>query len=217
NILEITNNSVKLNLKIHIKNLGNYDFQEIYLKLPIQNILKCNFNYSYIDGQTEIEIPKINSSEEKTIEIYYEEKPPVLKIYLDKSEYTNEKNMNLTIIIVQADKKGYIELEVTGPDNTPNTIYSDLIHLDKTNDKINIELPINKYLKGDYTLSAYYKSDFQQILIEELDISISGEEYREIPWIIFLILALIIIGLAYKKLYKKKSLEEKLNELKSKL
>ncbi len=217
NILEITNNSVKLNLKILIKNLGKYDYQEIYLRLPIQNILECNFNYSNVNGQTEIKIPNMSSLEEKMIEITYEEKPPVLKIYLDKSEYLNKENMNLTIIVVQADKKGYLELEITGPGNNPNTLYADLIHLDKTNKKINLELPLDKYLDGDYILSAYYKSDFQQILIEKLDISVSGEEYKEIHWILFFILTILIAVFAYNKRYKRKTLREKLSELKSKL
>ncbi len=217
NILEITNASVKLNLKIMIKNLGKYDYEESYLRLPIQNILDCNLNYSYVNGQTEIEILNMSSFEEKTIELTYEEKPPVLKIYLDKSEYNNEENMNLTIIVVQADKKGYIELEITGPENNRNTVYADLIHLDTTNEKINIELPLNEYLKGDYILSAYYKSDFQQILIEKLEISVSGGEYKEIPWILFFILTFLIAGFVYNKRYKKKTLKEKLSELKSKL
>ncbi len=216
-ILKITNNSVKLNLKIQLKNLAEYDYREIYFRLPIQNILNCNFNFSYFENQTEIKIPRINSTEELIVDIFYEEKPPILKIYIDKSEYNNEEIMNLTVIVVQAEKKGYLELEITGPGNNRNTVYADLIHLDKISKKMNIELLLDKYLEGDYIISAYYKSNFQQILIEKLDLSISGEEYNEMPWSIFFILTILIIGFVYKKRYKRKTLEEKLNDLKSKL
>ncbi len=217
NILEITNNSVKLNLKIQLKNLAKYDYQEIYFRLPIQNILNCNFNFSYFENQTEIKIPQMNSTEESTVDIFYEEKPPILKIYLDKSKYNNKEIMNLTVIVVQAEKKGYLELEITGPGNKHNTVYADLIPLDRTSKKMNIEVPLNKYLEGDYIISAYYKSEFQQILIEKLAISISGKEYKEIHWILFFILTLLIIGFVYKKRYKRKTLEERLKELKSNL
>ena len=215
NILEIKNKSVKISLDITIKNFAKYTYKNAYLELPIQNILKCNFNYSVIGNKTEIKIPIIKSFENKTIKLVYEEKPPLLKIYTDKLRYRCNEIVNITLLIVQDKKKGYLEIEINGPGNSLNNIYADIISLEKSDIKKNIKVELGKCTTGKYTIYGYYKSNFRPILISKESFFVDCEEVHEVPPIIFVILTGIIIILLVKKVYRKKSWKEEIKELKN--
>ena len=214
NILEIKNNSVLIKLKITLKNFAKYDYKDVYLKLPMQNILECNFEFFSIENETKIKIPEIKALENKTVDILYKEKPPILKMYTDKLEYSNDEKINLTLIVVPSERRGYIEIEINGPGELLNTVYVDVLPLEKIKERTNLEIWLNQYPGGNYTIYSYYKSNFQPILIAKETFSVSGAELFEIPWIVFLLIVVVIVALLIRKIYRKRTLDQEIEELK---
>lgn len=210
-ILEIKNNSVKVELNITLKNFAGYDYKEIFFEFPAGNIIECNYNFSGADN--EIKIHEIKAHETKILYILYEEIPPVLRMRLNKQEYNCNETINLSLLIIQGEKKGYVEIEINGPDKSPNTVYSDLIHLDKKGDKKNINIKLNPCQTGKYTIDSYYKSDFQSKLVAKEDFFIECKEIPELHWSIFAIAAGLLIILLLAKVYRKKTLEEEIDKL----
>ena len=215
NILEIKNESVKVEVNITLKNFAKYDYEEIYFELLAQNILECNFEYFFIENKTEIKIPKIKSLENVTLYIIYEEEPPILRVYIDKLKYDCNEKANLTTLVVQGGKKGYLEIEINGPEKSLDTIYADLISLEKTGEKINTEIELGGCKTGNYTLYGYYKSNFHPILITKESFSVECKEVFELHWVVFSIGAIVIIIVLLRKIYRRKTLEEEIEELKT--
>ena len=156
--------------------------------------------------------PAINN---KTIKIVYVEKPPLLKIYTDKLRYRCNEIVNITLLIVQDKKKGYLEIEINGPGNSLNNIYADLISLEKSDTKKNIEVKLERCATGNYTIYGYYKSNFRPILISKESFFVDCEEVYDVPLIIFVILTSILIILLVKTVYRRKSWKEEIKELKN--
>lgn len=213
-LIEATNESAKFNTKITVSNFAKYLYEKVYLRFPANEIIDCNFDYIYVNNETEIIIPRINSGENKTIDLTYSEKPPILKIFTDQRDYSQSEGINLSLIVIQADKKGYVEVEIEGPQDSKQSMYSDLVSLTGKSEVRYFSIPAENYPEGDYTIYAYYKSDFRSILIAKEKFYVSGTSFQVLPVEIVFLLILLTVILVLRSVYIKKNIKEEISSMK---
>jgi len=211
-MIDIKNNLITFNTLITLQNFWNESYENVTLSLPYSEVLSCNYNYTTSGNNLNIMIPIMKGGEIVVINLTTNERPPQLILNTDKLKYQCAEKVQARLIAVPNQTQGHLEIELDGPDNSTNNLYPDIISLDGIQ-RTNITIPLITSLSGNYTLYAFYRSDFQTILVSKENVEIECPKNRELPWALFLILAIIIVLIAKRKLYKKKTLDSELDRM----
>jgi len=212
-IIEVESDSITFNTLITLHNFADMTYENISFDLSASQALACNCNFSYENNIIRILIPSMKAGEEILINLTSRERPPQVIINTDKLNYSCDENIMATIIVVPNQTKGYMEIELVGPDESMNTLYADIIELGSGPKYTNITIPSMRCATGNYTLYAFYKSNFQTILVSKQDLGIICQDNIEIPWLLFLAIIILVLLVAARKVYKKKSLDSEIDRL----
>jgi hypothetical protein len=211
-IIEVGEGIITFNTQLTIQNFARRAYFNATLPLEIKDILECSHDFIRTDTGIDIPIPEIASGQNITVNITYRERPPKIIMSLDKLEYSCRENMLLDFILIPYNKDGYIEIEFSGPNPSRDLIYADIIEIDEVPKQSLIKIPLPLCDDGEYTLKAYYKSEFKTLLISEKTVPILCEESSKIPWIAFLLAIGLVLIIANRKIYQKKTLKQEIKK-----
>jgi hypothetical protein len=212
-IIAVSNDSITFNTLITLQNFADIAYQNISFEFSASQALECNCNFSYGNNSIQILIPSMKAGERVLINLTSREKPPQVIINTDKLNYTCNENLVANIIVIPNQTRGYMEVELLGPDDSMNSLYADIIEIGTDPKNTNLTIPSLKCATGNYTLYVFYKSNFQTILVSRQDLSIICPDNLEIPWLIFLAIIIVILLVAATKIYRKKSLDSEIDKI----
>ncbi|MGC9310321.1 MAG: hypothetical protein ACP5E4_01200, partial [Candidatus Aenigmatarchaeota archaeon] len=213
-LVGVTEGDITFMTLLTVKNFAELDYSNVSLLFPTKKIVNCSHEYAPTEDGIRINIPLIRGNESISLTVTYVEVPPKIILDLSHDEHECGEGLKLGVIVVPYDTKGYLELELTGPGGNTNTVYADIIPVDEIPKQSIIEIPTYGHLAGNYTLNAYYQSNFQTLCVNREVVSIVCDGSREIPWIFYLFLIIIILLIAKRSVYTKRTLDREIRRLK---
>ncbi|MBN2094966.1 MAG: hypothetical protein JW727_02865 [Candidatus Aenigmarchaeota archaeon] len=212
-MISITNGSIKFNTLITLENFAKLDYENVTFISYADDVIACNYNYTFRNGEITVQIPLIKAGENVTVNLTTWERPPKIIINLDRKSYQCREDISGNMIVVPQDTHGYLEIELVGPGESKGLIYADIMALENIPTRTELKIPLFKCETGNYTLYAFYRSGFKTILASEEKIEINCSENMELPWLIFLMLLVIALVIACKKIYRRKTLDEEIKKI----
>jgi hypothetical protein len=131
----------------------------------------------------------------------------------------------VTVIVVpsEAELDSYIEMEVVGPE--PNLITSHVEIVDLKGAKpyqeitIPIRISLSSFPSGTYFVYTKFNRNFVTILSDQKEFTIDcpGRDLKSISWVLILVISFLIVGFLAIRVYRKRSYEKELAELRKKV
>jgi len=240
NVLEANSSWLKLKLDTEVKNTALENYSDVRYPFPLDrsNILAVNGSQAVLDksgNRSQILLGDFNSLQSKPLSLVYRDQPPILITKLDRSNYSQQDKVNLTVFVVPSGKegKGYVEVEAFGPAETST-------QLKKTKQKIQVryadilrggispgeyakfsrEIDLSGFSPGRYVIHTSFRGMITPLLSEKDVFYVRGKEIptlRITIWFLLLTVALVVISYVLRKHRREEAFKRDIKEIKDKL
>ena len=229
NAVEISKTSVTIVLNLTIENFARERYSNVSTRLSIRkNKIIMISDASVVleqDGSGVImTIPAMDGLEVRNISITYLETPPTMATTLDALRYscTDYARVNILVVPSETDSGSYIETTVVGPDPNLIVAHAELMDLAGSEPYEEVRIPmlvsLTTFPSGKYYIYTKFRKDFGTILSDrkEFFVDCPGRDMISISWVFVLAISGAIVLLLGIRVYRKKTYEKEMQELKKK-
>jgi len=229
-VLESNRTSIRIIANITLENFARERYSNVTLVFPVkkEKILAVSDPVVMIEesgDSVKIITPAFRGLEARNISIMYMETPPMLAITLNAIKFSCSDSAKVTIIIVpsEAELDSYVEMEVVGPEPHLITSHVEIVDLRGAKPyqeiKVPIRISLSSFPSGKYFVYTKFNRNFVTILSDQKEFSLECPErdLKSISWIIVLAASFLIVGFLAIRVYRKRSYEKELAELRKKV
>jgi hypothetical protein len=231
-VLESSEREIKFMVNITLESFALEDYAGVSLvfgsaasKIAYVMEGRSLLNYSDYDSSgVEIFLGEMKAGWERRLTVVYTEVPPILLTAMDAVMYGCNDYANMTVFVIPSERESgaYLEIEVVGPEPQLKTMNALLVELRDIwpweEVRVPLFLDLRGFPDGRYFVHTRFKKDFQTILADQTDFYVNCPErtFVSLSWIVFLALALAVIGYLLFRSWRRRR-PEGLEALKKKL
>ncbi len=233
-VLDATEANVRMLATVILKNPSGVDYENVTFLytggldiIDVRDSAGTILDFAVADDETTIMVPSIKKNSSKYLAIIYDAQSDILEVSLDALAYVQD-DTGYTILYVpsQDEKTISMSVEVLGPASSDafTTIYADVIMLENitSHNEVNIFdiLKFSPLSSGVHTIfvRAYSKNrligEDSETFVVEID---SLENIYQLSPFTLAIIVVLMISAVLMRVYKKKELNDGLNNLKKRL
>lgn len=229
-VLESNRTSIRIIANITMENFARERYTNVTFVFPVKKekiIMISDPAVGIVEFQDGVKLitPAFRGLEVRSLSIMYVETPPMLATTLNAIKFSCSDSAKVTIIVVpsEAELDSYVEMEVVGPE--PNLITSHVEIVDLKGAKpyeeirIPIRLSLSSFPSGKYFVYTKFNRNFVTILSDKKEFSVdcAGRDLKSISWMLVLAASFLVVGFLAIRVYRKRSYERELAELRKKV
>jgi hypothetical protein len=179
----------------------------------------------YDEGSSDIMVGRMSSGQRRSLSIVYKEVPPILLTSMNSVMFGCSDYANLTVFVIPSEREtgSYIEVEITGPQPQLNTVRAHLVEMKDIwpweEVKVPVTIDLRSMADGRYFVNTRFKKNFQTILTDQSDFTVSCPERMviSVSWVGFLAVAVLVCAYLVLRSWRRRREAIGLGELKKKL
>ncbi|MCX6814626.1 MAG: hypothetical protein NTY20_03190 [Candidatus Aenigmarchaeota archaeon] len=229
-VLESNRTSIRIIVNMTMENFARERYSNVTLLFPVKKekiimISDPTVTIEEFQDNVKIIMPGFNGLEVRSLSIMYVETPPMLATTLNAIKFSCSDSAKVTIIVVpsEAELDSYIETEVVGPEPNLITSHVEIVDLKGAKPYQEIRIPIrislSSFPSGKYFVYTKFNRNFVTILSDKKEFTIDcpGRDLKSVSWMLVLAASFLIVGFLAIRVYRKRSYEKELAELRKKV